>query len=139
MCIPVQSNTSVPTPKILDWSDDPSNAIGCEYIIMEHAAGVQLESRWQTMSIEQKKACIYVIISMIQQIAAIQFPAYGSLYFADAPLDSSSKVPMAQGYCIGPHCGTKYWDCNVGETRDYRGTPPNRGPCGFLRPTTATR
>lgn len=29
----VQSSTTVPTPKILDWSDDPSNAIGSEYII----------------------------------------------------------------------------------------------------------
>ena len=27
---------------ILDWSDNSSNPIGSEYIIMEHAAGVQL-------------------------------------------------------------------------------------------------
>lgn len=90
------------------------------------------------MSVEQKTACIYVIMSIVQQIAAIEFPAYGSLYFADAPLDSFSTLPMTQGYCIGPHCGTKYWNCNVGEARYYRSTDPNRGPCGFLHPTTAT-
>ncbi len=49
---PVQSNTTVPTPKILDWSDDPLNAIGSEYIIMEHAASVQLHQKWPKMSRE---------------------------------------------------------------------------------------
>lgn len=47
----------------------------------------------------------------------ITFPAYGSLYFADAPLESASKKTLSQGFCIGPHCRAMYWDCNVGESR----------------------
>lgn len=128
----VQSNTTVPTPKILDWSDDPSNAIGSEYIIMEHATGVQLHQKWPKMSGEQQIACIRAICISIQQIAAIDFPAYGSLYFADAPLHSTSTLPLTQGFCIGPHCGTRYWDCNVGEARFYNSTKPNRGPWSHL-------
>ncbi|KAL8747941.1 MAG: hypothetical protein Q9190_000265 [Brigantiaea leucoxantha] len=80
------------------------------------------------MSAVQRINCIHAIFTNIQQIAAIKFPVYGSLYFADVPLDPASKVPLAQGFCIGPHCGTRYWDCNIGEARNYTSTKPNRGP-----------
>lgn len=98
---------------------------------MEHAVGVQLHQKWPTMSGEQQIACIQAISTNIQQIAAIKFPAYGSLYFAEIPIDSTSKVPLAQGFCVGPHCGTRYWDCNIGEARYYISIKPNRGPCKF--------
>lgn len=116
---------------ILDWSDDPTNAIGSEYIIMEHATGVQLHQKWPTMSADQQFDCIRAISTNIQQLTAINFPAYGSLYFADIPIGSASKVPVAQGFCVGPHCGTRYWDCSVGEARYYNSVKPNRGPCEF--------
>lgn len=130
----VQSNTTVPIPTILDWSDDSSNAIGSEYIIMEHAVGVQLHQKWPTMSGEQQIACIQAISKNIQQTTALKFPAYGSLYFAEIPIDSAFKVPLAQDICVGPHCGTRYWDCNIGEARYYVSIKPNRGPCKFSFP-----
>lgn len=129
----------MPIPKILEWSDDPSNAIGSEYIIMEHAVGVQLHQKWPMMSGVQQIDCIQAISRNIQQIAAINFPAYGSLYFADAPLDPISKVPLTQAYSIGPHCGTRYWDCSAGDTRYYHSTKPNRGPCELLSPFDRSR
>lgn len=81
---------------------------------------------------EQQIACIQAISKSIQQIAAMEFPTYGSLYFADAPLDSASTLPLATGFCIGPHCGTRYWNCNAGEARYYNSTMPDRAPCEFL-------
>jgi hypothetical protein len=45
----VHSFTKIPVPKVLDWSDDDSS-IGTEYIIMEHAAGVQMHGKWPSMS-----------------------------------------------------------------------------------------
>ncbi|GAQ38341.1 phosphotransferase enzyme family protein [Aspergillus niger] len=48
----LQANTTVPIPKILDWSNDATsidNPIGSEYIIMEHATGVQLHKKWHEM------------------------------------------------------------------------------------------
>ncbi|KAI4115641.1 MAG: hypothetical protein LQ338_007826, partial [Usnochroma carphineum] len=128
----LQLNTTVPIPMILDWSDDPTNAIGSEYIIMEHATGVQLHQKWPTMSADQQFDCIRAISTNIQQLTAINFPAYGSLYFADIPIGSASKVPVAQGFCVGPHCGTRYWDCSVGEARYYNSVKPNRGPWSDL-------
>jgi hypothetical protein len=38
----VRSQTKLPIPTVLEWNDDPSNVVGSEYIIMEHAKGVQL-------------------------------------------------------------------------------------------------
>lgn len=69
----------------------------------------------------------------IQQLAAIEFPAYGSLYFADTTLPFTQMLPFILGFCIGPHCGARYWDCNVGKVRYYDSRKPNRGPCEFYR------
>ncbi|KAL8967251.1 MAG: hypothetical protein Q9197_005527, partial [Variospora fuerteventurae] len=71
---------------------------------MEHAVGVQLHQKWPTMSGEQQIACIQAISTNIQQIAAIKFPAYGSLYFGEIPIDSTSKVYAGSdlaAYCDG--------------------------------------
>ncbi|OBT56584.1 hypothetical protein VE04_05637 [Pseudogymnoascus sp. 24MN13] len=128
----LQTNTSVPIPKILDWSDDPSNAIGSEYIIMERAAGTQLHQKWPTMAIGQKIRCIDAIYRKLKEVVGITFPAYGSIYFADSSLDSTSKPtskrPLDQDFSVGPHCSSRYWDCNVGESRYYHNTKPNQGP-----------
>ena len=127
----VQANTSIPIPKILDWSDDASTAIGSEYIIMEHAAGVQLHQKWPVMAGDQQIRCIDAIYRKVKEIVDIEFSAYGSLYFVDSTLNPASKLPLNQEICVGPHCGPRYWNCNVGESRYYHNTGPNRGPCKF--------
>ncbi|KAL8860622.1 MAG: hypothetical protein Q9178_002975 [Gyalolechia marmorata] len=66
---------------------------------MEHAVGVQLHQKWPTMSGEQQITCIEAISRNIQQLAAIKFPAYGSLYFDDIPIDSAWSDLAA--YCNG--------------------------------------
>ncbi|KAI9367683.1 hypothetical protein BJX61DRAFT_537863 [Aspergillus egyptiacus] len=48
-------------------------------------------------------------------MASLYFPAYGSLYFADAPLAPDSKIPFEQGFCVGPHCSPVFWNRNLGE------------------------
>ncbi|KAF3009677.1 hypothetical protein E8E13_008293 [Curvularia kusanoi] len=54
----LQKHTTIPIPKILAWSDDPSNPIGSEYIVMEHASGVSLHQRWSTMDLSERLHCI---------------------------------------------------------------------------------
>ncbi|KAI4157290.1 MAG: hypothetical protein LQ342_008408 [Letrouitia transgressa] len=124
----LQSKTRIPIPKILEWSDNSTNAIGSEYIIMEHAKGVQLHQLWPAMSLEQQVACTGAIVENIKQMAAIDFPAYGSLYFDNVDIDSALKYSFTPGYVIGPHCGTTYWDCEAREPRYYNSAKPNRGP-----------
>lgn len=98
-------------PDILDWSDDSTNPIGNEYIIMKHVEGIQLHQRWPSMKGSQYVECVQSVCMSMQQLAALEFPAYGSIYFADAMFDSALKVPFVKGFCIGPHCSTVYWDC----------------------------
>lgn len=128
----VQAKTSVPLPTILDWSDDATNnIIGSEYIIMEHAPGVPLREKWHEMAGDERVRCIDVINRRMKEIVDLEFPAFGSIYFTDAPFDSSSKLSLDEDFCIGPHCNPRYWDCHVSERRYYHYTKPNHGPCKF--------
>jgi hypothetical protein len=123
----VQSKISLPIPKILDWNDDPSNPIGAEYIFQEHVASVQLHQMWPKMNSEQHMLCTKMLSLSMRDMASLDFPAYGSLYFSDAPLESHKKIPFEEGFCIGPNCSPVFWNRNPGE----RGPSPNCGPCQF--------
>jgi hypothetical protein len=129
LCYAVQRNTSIPIPNILDWSDDAVNIVGSEYIIMEHAAGIPLQQKWPYMSGDQKVTCIDAIYKKLREMVDLNFSAYGSIYFSTTPLGSSSRLPLDDDFCLGPHCGTRYWAC--GEPRYYQHTTPNQGPCEF--------
>ncbi|GFF63103.1 hypothetical protein IFM60648_00818 [Aspergillus lentulus] len=133
----LQSKISVPIPKILDWSDDSSNPIGAEYIFQEHVAGVQLHQMWPKMDSEQHMLCTKMLALAMRDMASLDFPAYGSLYFSDAPLELHMKIPFEQGFCVGPHCNPVFWNRNPGELGLYGGPSPNCGPClietGFSR------
>ncbi|KAL4804384.1 kinase-like domain-containing protein [Aspergillus unguis] len=123
----LQSKTSLPIPKVLDWNDNPANPIGTEYIIQEHVAGVQLHQVWPKMNSEQHMLCTKTLSLVIRDLASLDFPAYGSLYFSDA-LESHMKVPLEQSFCVGPHCNPVFWNRNRGELELYGGPSPNCGP-----------
>lgn len=125
----LQAKTSIPIPKILDWSDDASNTIGSEYIIMEHAPGVCLHQKWHTMEVSEQLRCICAIYKKLKEVANLSFPAYGSLCFGDTSYLDSSKLYLDEEFCIGPHCGARYWSCSVGQPRYCHDVEPNRGPC----------
>lgn len=124
----LRSHTTLPVPRILDWSDDSSNPIGAEYIIMENVAGVRLHERWSTMTSLQHMRCVKELSMMIKEMVAITFPGYGSLYFSDAPFDPHLKLELDHGFCIGPHCESTYWNCNTNENRIYGNSNNNHGP-----------
>ncbi|KAE8383408.1 hypothetical protein BDV26DRAFT_277328 [Aspergillus bertholletiae] len=123
-------STSIPIPTILDWSNDVTNAnntVDSEYIIMEHAPGVQLHREWHEMMGDQRVRCIDAVYRKVKELVDLRFPAFRSLYFANTP-DFGGVRPLEYEFCIGPHCGTRYRDCNVGEQRYYHSVEPNRGP-----------
>lgn len=134
----VQSKTSVPIPPILDWGDEPSNSIGSEYIIMEHAEGVQLHKKWLEMADDERVRCIGGLYRKLKDIVDLEFPAFGSVNF-EANLQSGCKrISLGGGFCIGPHCGSRYWDCNTSEPRYYHHTQPTQGPCRLSRTLLAS-
>ncbi|GKZ32037.1 hypothetical protein AbraIFM66950_001126 [Aspergillus brasiliensis] len=64
------------------WNDDATsieNAIGSEFIIMEHAAGVQLHNQWHGMTDKQRVKCIDAIYRKLKEVVDLQFPCFGSM------------------------------------------------------------
>jgi len=114
---------------VIAWSDDKTNPTRTEYIFMEHAIGVQLHDYWDNMSSYDHLKLIQHASLMIKQMAAVDFPGYGSLYFADAPIHHTQKIAFGDGFCIGPHCGTLYSNSAPGETSLYGKNNADRGPC----------
>ena len=126
----MKSRTKIPIPSVLDWSDDPANPVGSAYIIIEHADGVPLDQAWPKMSVPQRVKCVGSLCKQITAMSKIDFPAYGSLYFSDAPfLQDESIQRVDEKYCIGPSCGVIYWDRDIGHPKYYHYAKPNRGPC----------
>ncbi|TGO16472.1 hypothetical protein BPAE_0493g00030 [Botrytis paeoniae] len=122
----VKSHTTIPVPHIRAWSDDASNPIGSECIIMKHVEGVQLQERRLTMSGSQYTKCVQSACMTMKQLAALAFPAYGSIYFENAPFDSTLKILLSEGFCIRPYCSTTYWDRSASETE--KGFMVSAGP-----------
>lgn len=123
----VKKHTSIPIPDVLDWSNDAtSNALGCEYIIMDHAGGVQLHSKWSSMSGHERTKCIGAIYEALKDLPNLKFPAYGSLQLADGMEKNSIRLPDHE-FCIGPSCRQRYWDSAYPQY--FARVDPNRGPC----------
>ncbi|KAK2865461.1 hypothetical protein FQN49_003544 [Arthroderma sp. PD_2] len=124
----LRQKTSLPIPRVLSWSDDPSNAVGVEYIIQESADGVQLHEHWPSMDMVQHMQCTQGLSLKIRDMASLDFPAYGNIYFTDAPIEEELKIPLEDGFCIGPYCSPLFWNCGAGEADIYNGSNRNRGP-----------
>ncbi|CAK3795388.1 Hypothetical predicted protein [Lecanosticta acicola] len=107
----ISQHTKVPVPKVLAWSSDPTNTVGAEYIIMEKAPGMQLVKVFGNMRDYDHVLLIKNLCALESELAAIKFPANGSLYLreslqnssdANVPLDSTED-PEGQ-FCVGPSC-----------------------------------
>ena len=128
----VNSHTTIPTPKILAWSSDPSNPVGAEYIIMEKAPGIQLFKIWDDITEIDRLNLIKGLTQIEKQFADIKFPAYGCLYFrhsiptASERVDLESSVDPAGLFCIGPECGPAWTN---GSTSADIEPNMNAGPC----------
>ncbi|KAB8346323.1 hypothetical protein FH972_023367 [Carpinus fangiana] len=120
----VKQRTSIPVPDVLKWSNTRSNPVGVEYIIMSHVQGVSLMEKWPQMNGLQHIECIAALGAFTKELASLSFPAYGSLYFNDAQL--SGTTTLDNSFCIGPHCGTQFWDPSI---QDNENVPQrSRGP-----------
>ncbi|EEP77358.1 predicted protein [Uncinocarpus reesii 1704] len=115
----LKSKLSLPIPKILAWSDDPNNPAGIEYIIQEHVDGAQLHGQWPQMTSSEHMHCTKDLSFKLRDMATLEFPAYGNIYFADAPIDATSKIPLEDGFCIGPYCNPLFWNCGAGDMEMY--------------------
>ncbi|KAI9670783.1 MAG: hypothetical protein M1817_003894 [Caeruleum heppii] len=107
----VRSRTTIPVPKILAWSADSSNSVGVEYIIMEKAPGVQLFKVWDKISEAGRLDLIESLTQLESQLAALAFPAYGSLFHRHSITKDTERILLETSldpdgeFCVGPACG----------------------------------
>lgn len=123
----------VPVPKVYDWSSTTENAVGVEYIIMEHALGVGADSRWFNTTKYQKKELVTGIVDVEKKLFNLPFASIGSLYFKD-DLPRQLQGPLylpgtpdedrdSETYCIGPIADYMFW---YGQRAKLE---LDRGPC----------
>ncbi|KAB8356564.1 hypothetical protein FH972_024146 [Carpinus fangiana] len=79
---------------------------------MKPVPGVQLQGRWESMNTHQHMLCVKALTQLTREMCQLQFPAYGSIYFNDAPIPEASKIDLGNGFCLGPYCGTPAWPCH---------------------------
>ncbi|GIZ41529.1 hypothetical protein CKM354_000483000 [Cercospora kikuchii] len=114
----VRNFMSIPVPKVLDWSSKADcNPVGGEYIIMEKAKGVSLDTVWPRMKLADRLAILRTLVELQNIWASAPFPAYGSLYY-DSDLSSGTQsVPCESpasssgaAFVIGPIEGRDWND-----------------------------
>ncbi|OJJ69960.1 hypothetical protein ASPBRDRAFT_56718 [Aspergillus brasiliensis CBS 101740] len=70
---------------------------------MEKARGRQLVDVWGEMNQLQQFRLVQCLVRHESQLAEMEFPAYGNLYFRHSgPRNSNRVVPMGDDYCVGP-------------------------------------
>ncbi|KAJ5726758.1 uncharacterized protein N7483_008115 [Penicillium malachiteum] len=109
-------------------SADEKNESRTEYIIMEHAGGIPGGDKWPSMTLMQRIGFIEAVYKQLKTVHDLGFPAYGSIYFENGLMKPLYPTqPLKDGFCIGPHCGPRWWDCGRGTFyNQYKWI--NRGP-----------
>lgn len=98
-------------PKVFGWSASAANAVGSEYIIMEHVQGPELSESWYTMTFDERMAIVKKIADFERLLSSILFPASGSIFYKEFqdPLLKRVEIPENPRFCIGP--STEYLWC----------------------------
>jgi hypothetical protein len=135
----VRHYANMPVPNILAWSDNADNPVGCEYVIMDHAEGIELRQLWFQLDSTVQLDCIVKITDKLPDMTTrLEFPpAYGSLYMRNSSaMESEKHISIDGDFCVGPSCSKTYWDCAAGEIRYYDHVAPDRGPCELIMSST---
>lgn len=129
----------VPVPEVYGWSSTSENGVGVEYIIMEHASGVGVDTRWFDTTKYQNKALVTGIVDIEKKLFNIPFGSVGSVYFKnDLPREWQGQLYQpgtpdesqdSETYCIGPIADYMFW---YGQRAKL---DLNRGPCMFSAKT----
>ncbi|GAD96296.1 predicted protein [Paecilomyces variotii No. 5] len=108
----------IPVPKLYGYSATNANPAGVEYIIMERASGVGLETRWLGMSKRERHKLASSFVEIEKKFLDLPFCSTGSIYFkTDIPSNHQSALfaagsegsPDLDTFCIGPTADYMFW------------------------------
>jgi hypothetical protein len=127
----------MPVPKVYAWcSHAQESPVKAEYIIMEKAKGVPLQSVYDDLDLKERWTLVQAIAKYQQSWSEASFEKYGSLYYQTdlryATSEETSPRPnettRCSGFAIGPTAGVEW---NQYETLLVEF---DRGPCKMLVP-----
>lgn len=107
----MRNELETPVPEVYAWcSHAESTPVGAEYIIMEKAKGVLLDTVLPKMDFKQRWKLAQAVADYQMQWAEAGFQSYGSLYYrSDLPNNSanSAAIPSSseddmKRFAIGP-------------------------------------
>jgi hypothetical protein len=124
----------VPVPRVLGWSADSRNPVGVEYLIMERASGIPLETRWFDLSKQERHHLVTSLVDIETKLFGIPFGHSGSIYYTkDVPSHlrkdlyaeaaGPAMVSADERFCIGPTTDYMFWYGKLAELGI------DRGPC----------
>ncbi|KKK20164.1 hypothetical protein ARAM_007645 [Aspergillus rambellii] len=108
----------IPVPRMYGYSSSENNPAGVEYIVMEKAPGVGLETKWSSMSKRELHKLASTFIEIEKIFFNIPFGATGSIYFKkDVPPELQASLYMPnidndaehETLCIGPTADYMFW------------------------------
>ncbi|KAL2835767.1 kinase-like domain-containing protein [Aspergillus pseudodeflectus] len=108
----------IPVPKLYGYSSSEDNPVGVEYIVMEKASGVCLQSRWHNPSKRELHKLASTFVEIEKKFFNIPFGSIGSIYFKkDVPqnLRADLYAPHVRNeqdsdiFCIGPTADYMFW------------------------------
>jgi len=125
----------MPVPKVYAWwSRAQESPVKAEYIIMEKAKGVLLQSVYDDLDLKERWMLVQAIAKYQQSWSEASFEKYGSLYYETDPQYATPKETSprqnertrSSGFTIGPTAGVEW---NQYETLQVEF---DRGPCKSL-------
>ncbi|SMR53071.1 unnamed protein product [Zymoseptoria tritici ST99CH_3D1] len=112
----MRTRLNTPVPEVYAWcSHAERTTVGAEYIIMEKAEGVLLETIWQKMELRQQGALVKAIVRLQAEWASSLFAGYGSIYYA-TDLEEERRLPLHASssaqeiFALGPITGRDWND-----------------------------
>ncbi|GAQ07502.1 hypothetical protein ALT_4823 [Aspergillus lentulus] len=120
----------IPVPKLYGYSSSESNPVGVEYIVVEKAPGVGLETKWPSMDKRDLHKLASSFVEIEKRFFDIPFGSIGSIYFKkDVPPELQAALYSASAennrdsemFCIGPTADYMFWYGKRAGLNLYRG------------------
>jgi len=88
----MRTHLNTPVPKVYAWiSNAADTPVKSEYIIMEMAKGIQLETVWPTLDIAKRLEVVKSLWQYQKLWMSVSFNKYGSLYYKNSLSNSISN------------------------------------------------
>ncbi|KAJ5558313.1 kinase-like protein, partial [Penicillium sp. DV-2018c] len=127
----------IPVPKVYGYSSCANNPAGVEYLLMEKAQGVGLQSRWLDLTKRQLHKLATSFVDIEKKFFDLPFGSIGSIYFkTDIPLELQGPLytepsPDSETFCIGPTADYMFWYGERANFNLHRG--PWNDPIDYLQ------